>query len=79
MSDQKDSAAASGGTPSNGLLTRKQASEATGLTVFTLDQYRQLRRAGIERGPEFVNVGHRVMYPAAAVDAFLRKREASND
>ena len=62
-------------TPSKPMLTRCEAAAATGLSVFTLDQYRSLRRHGIMRGPDFVRLGRAVFYPQDAVKAFVAKRE----
>ena len=62
-------------TPSKGMLTVREAATATGLSVFTLDQYRTLRKRGVVRGPDFVRCGRSVFYPSEAVDAFLAKRE----
>lgn len=72
----RDHAGSSGdATPSNDLLTRHETAELTGLTVFTLDQYRMLRKHGLERGPDFVKRGHYIFYPRRAVEAWLAKRE----
>lgn len=61
--------------PSDALLTRAEAAEATGLSVFTLDQYRQLRKRGISRGPDFVvRDGRRIYYAHSAVEAWLSRR-----
>lgn len=53
------------------MLTTHQVSELTGLTVKTLESYRTFRRRGLAKGPEFVTRGRAVLYPRAAVDAFL--------
>lgn len=72
---ENDSAHPSARTPANGeMLSTREAAEATGLTVFTLDQYRQLRKRGVDRGPEFVREGRSVLYPRRAVDAWLARR-----
>lgn len=55
-------------------LTAAEASEATGITVDSLAQYRQLRKRGVRLGPDFVKFGRAVLYPSDAVDAFLAKR-----
>ncbi|MED5549748.1 MAG: hypothetical protein VX529_10350 [Pseudomonadota bacterium] len=61
-------------TPSKPHLTTRETAQATGLTVFTLEQYRQLRKQGIERGPGFVKHGTAVLYPLSEVEAYLAKR-----
>lgn len=53
------------------LLDTREVAAATGLTVNTLESYRSLRRRGMDRGPEFVTKGRAVLYPRAAVEAFL--------
>lgn len=57
-------------------LTSRQAAEATGLTTHTLEQYRQLRKRGVMRGPDFVQFGRSVLYPREAVAAFIAARGA---
>ena len=78
MSDMENYTAGEGPvTPSlNDLLTTRQAAEATGHTVKTLDQYRAWRTSGRypDAGPEFVKVGRAVFYTRAAVDAYASRR-----
>jgi hypothetical protein len=58
-------------------LTTAQASQATGITVESLEQYRQLRKRGVIRGPDFVRFGRSVLYPREAVAAFVASRTGS--
>jgi hypothetical protein len=58
--------------PSNALLNREEASAATGLTIHTLDQSRQLRKRGVVRGPDFLQNGRSILYSRAAIDAWLK-------
>jgi predicted DNA-binding transcriptional regulator AlpA len=55
-------------------LSIAEAAEATGLTTHTLEQYRQLRKRGVVRGPDFVQFGRSVLYSREAVDAFIASR-----
>ena len=57
-------------------LTRQEAAQLCGLTVATMDQYRQLRRQGIERGPAFVQMGKRpnILYSRTECEAWLLAR-----
>lgn len=55
-------------------MTTAEASLATGITAFSLEQYRQLRKRGIVRGPDFVRFGRSVLYPRQAVEAFIAAR-----
>lgn len=59
-------------------LTRKEAAELCGLTVATMDQYRQLRSKGISRGPAFERKGNgwTVLYSRAECEAWLAQRAA---
>lgn len=58
-------------------LTPTEASRATGISVFSLAQYRQLRKRGVLRGPDFVRHGRAILYPSASVHAFLASRAES--
>lgn len=57
------------------LLTVHEVAALTGLTKGTLDTYRTHRRLGMDRGPEFLTFGRRVLYPRVAVEAYLSTRE----
>lgn len=57
-------------------LTRVEAAEVCGLTVATMDQYRQLRARGIDRGPSFDRRGRAVLYTRTDCEAWLRRRGA---
>jgi hypothetical protein len=58
-------------------LTTAQAALVTGITVESLEQYRQLRKRGIVYGPDFVRFGRSVLYPREAVAAFIASRNGS--
>lgn len=56
-------------------LNERQAAEYVNLSVFTLRHYRNSRRRGIIKGPDYVKgegrMG-RVQYPKAELDKWLR-------
>ncbi|MEM6928405.1 MAG: helix-turn-helix domain-containing protein [Myxococcota bacterium] len=65
-------------TPSlNELLTTRQAAEAAGHTVKTLNQYRAWRISGRypEAGPDFAKLGRAVFYTRSAIDAYVANRQ----
>lgn len=78
MPDMENYTAGDGpATPSlNELLTTRQAAEATGHTVKTLNQYRAWRTSGRypEAGPDFVKLGRAVFYTRSAIDAYVANR-----
>lgn len=58
-------------------LDRREAAEFCGLTVATMDQYRQLRGKGIDRGPAFERRGWTVLYARAECEAWLQRRKGA--
>lgn len=81
MSDRNDTRKGAGSTPTNTaegrpaeMLTTSQVSEMTGITVFSLEQYRSLRNKGLDKGPSFVKRGRSVLYERAAVEDYLARR-----
>lgn len=86
MSCENHTRMGAGRTPTNTpdnrateLLTTAQVSEITGITVFSLEQYRALRYKGICRGPKFKKLGRAVRYERKAVEAFLSSRKLTDD
>lgn len=74
MSEDENNERGVPGTPSNDLLTTSQVSEITGITVFSLEQYRTLRNKGLDKGPEFIKRDRYVFYRRAAVMDYLARR-----
>lgn len=81
MSDTDDTRKGTGSTPTNSavgrpaeLLTTTQVSDLTGITVFSLEQYRSLRNKGLDKGPRFVKRGRSVLYERGAVEEYLARR-----
>ena len=80
MSCKKNTRMGTGSTPTNAatghhidLLTTVQVSAMTGITVFSLEEYRSLRNKGLDRGPRFVKRGRSVLYERLDVEKYIAR------